>query len=83
MRVLDIVAHPSDLQPITITISQSEQFFAPEISHFKQLKEAINSIYVVISIESWWVCSHIKLSSIISHVLIQVISQFDMAANPL
>jgi hypothetical protein len=37
----------------------------------------------VISIESWWVCSHIKLSSIISHVLIQVISQFDMAANPL
>ena len=36
-----------------------------------------------IDIESKWVYSHIKLSSNFSYVLFQVITQFDMAANPL
>ena len=36
-----------------------------------------------IDIESEWVYSHIKLSSYFRYVLIQVITQFDMTANPL
>ena len=35
-----------------------------------------------INIESKWVYSHIKLSSNFSYVLFQVITQFDMPANP-
>ena len=35
-----------------------------------------------IDIESKWVYSHIKLSFIISYILFQVITQFDMPANP-
>ena len=36
-----------------------------------------------IDIESKWVYSHIKLSSYFRYVLFQVITQFDMVANPL
>ena len=36
-----------------------------------------------IDIESKWFYSHIKLSSNFSYVLFQVITQFDMTANPL
>jgi len=36
-----------------------------------------------IDIESKWVYSHIKLSFYFSYILFQVITQFDMAANPL
>ena len=36
-----------------------------------------------IDIVSKWVYSHIKLSSIINHALIQVTTQFDVPANPL
>ncbi len=35
-----------------------------------------------IDIESKWVYSHIKLSSNFRYVLFQVITQFDMTANP-
>ena len=35
-----------------------------------------------IDIESKWVYSHIKLSSYFRYVLFQVITQFDMTANP-
>ena len=36
----------------------------------------------VIDIKSKWVYSHIKLSSYFRYVLFQVITQFDMTANP-
>jgi len=36
-----------------------------------------------IDIESKWVYSHIKLSSNFHYILFQVITQFDMTANPL
>ena len=41
------------------------------------------SLRFEIGIESWWVYSHIKLSFSIRYILFQVITQFDVAANPL
>jgi hypothetical protein len=83
MRVLRGVVHVVDLQCVVNFISQKELFLVLKNSSFEQSREAFGGLHVVIDIESWWVCSHIKLSSIIRYVLIQVISQFDMAVNPL
>ena len=83
MRVLEGVAHTPDYQHVAKFISQNELFSSLKSMPFGRLWVRNDGIRAVISIESWWVCSHIKLSSIIHHVLIQVISQFDMVVNPL
>jgi hypothetical protein len=43
---------------------------------------ACQSHRFVIDIKSKWVYSHIKLSSYFRYVLFQVITQFDLTANP-
>ena len=40
-------------------------------------------LYAEISIESWWVCSHIKLSYDLEQNVTNAKTQFDMAVNPL
>jgi hypothetical protein len=47
-----------------------------------QLRTSCQSRRFEIDIKSKWVYSHIKLSSYFRYVLIQVITQFDMTANP-
>ena len=57
-----------------------------KVAFWNEKKQAIapcQSHRFEIDIESKWVYSHIKLSSNFSYVLFQVITQFDMAANPL
>jgi hypothetical protein len=64
-------------------ISQKELFLPAKTSPFGQFCAAICVILVVISIESKWVCSHIKLSYDLEQNVTDAKTQFDMAVNPL
>ena len=46
-------------------------------------RTALNGLRAEISIESKWVCRHIKLSSYFNHRVTNAKTQFDMAVNPL
>ena len=46
-------------------------------------RTALSGLCAEISIESKWVCSHIKLSSYFNHRVTNAKTQFDMAVNPL
>ena len=83
MRVLRGVVHTVGFQVVAKIISQKELFLAPKISPFEQLGETINGLCAEICIESWWVCSHIKLSYDLEQNVTEVRTQFDMAVNPL
>ena len=64
-------------------VSQKEQFLALEVSPFGQLWAAFNRLCAEISIESKWVCRHIKLSYDLEQNATNAKTQFDMAVNPL
>ena len=64
-------------------VSQKEQFIDLKDSSFEQLRAAFCDLCAEISIESWWVCRHIKLSYDLEQNVTKVRTQFDMAVNPL
>ena len=53
------------------------------ISSFEQLQKPFNVIFLVISIESKWGYSHIKLSYDLEQNVTNAKTQFDMVVNPL
>ncbi len=53
------------------------------VSSFEQLQKPFNVIFLVISIESKWVYSHIKLSYDLEQNVTNAKTQFDMVVNPL
>jgi hypothetical protein len=83
MRVLEGVVYAIECQLVINIASQKELFLASENSLFGQFRDTIRSLCAVICIESWWVCSHIKLSSYFNHRVTNAKTQFDMAVNPL
>jgi len=64
-------------------VSQKEHFLPSMISSFEQLQKPFNVIFLVISIESKWVYSHIKLSYDLEQNVTNAKTQFDMVVNPL
>ena len=64
-------------------ISQKEQFSPLKDSPFEQFWERSDGSRAVISIESWWVGSHIKLGYDLNQNVTEVRTQFDMTVNPL
>jgi len=52
-------------------------------SWYFAIRTALSGLRAEISIESKWVCSHIKLSSYFNHRVTNAKTQFDMTANPL
>ena len=83
MRVLRGVAHVVDIQEVVNFSSQKELSFTTKNSSFEQLGESVSGNCAVISIESKWVGSHIKLSYDLKQNVTKVKTQFDMAVNPL
>ena len=70
MRVLEGVVHVIDYQVVVDFASQNELFSSLKNMPFGRILVRSDGIRAVISIESWWGCIHIKLSSIIHHILI-------------
>ena len=65
------------------SVSQKEQFSPLGHSSFDQHWMAFCGPCAEISIESWWVCSHIKLRCDLEQNVMDAKTQFDMAVNPL
>ena len=59
---------------------RKKNYFSPWDFAFRT---ALSDLRAEISIESKWVCSHIKLSSYFNHRVTNAKTQFDMAVNPL